>query len=83
VKVGYDGPPGLPLVLRDASLGFRDLSLEVGDGFSHLADHLRIGDFAHRKPSGFQGLQGVAIPLELNPVPSDFAIAVTTQNGTS
>jgi hypothetical protein len=70
-------------MLRDASLGFRDLSLQVGYGFSRLPDHFRIGDFANRKPGGFQGLQSIAVLLELNPVPSDFAIAVTAHRGTS
>jgi hypothetical protein len=58
----------------DASLGFRNLSLQIGYGFFRLAG--RTGDLANRKPSSFQGLQGVAVLLELNPVPSNVAIAV-------
>jgi hypothetical protein len=59
----------------DASLRFRDLSLQVGYGFFRLAG--RTGDLANRKPSSFQGLHGVAVLLELNPMPSDVAIAVS------
>jgi hypothetical protein len=37
----------------------------------------RTGDVANRKPSSFQGLHGVTVLLELNPTPSDVAIAVS------
>jgi hypothetical protein len=74
-QVRCDGPLGSPLMGRDASLGFRDLSLQVGDVFSGFAD--RAGDLAHRKPCGFQRLHGVAVLFELNPMPSDVAIAVS------
>jgi hypothetical protein len=59
----------------DASLGFRDLSLQAGDGFFCLAG--RTGDLANRKPSRFQGLHGLSVLLELNPVPSNVAIALS------
>jgi hypothetical protein len=59
----------------DASLRFHDLSLEIGYGFLRLA--ARTGGLANRKPTGFQGLNGVTVLLELNPVPSDVAIAVS------
>jgi hypothetical protein len=59
----------------DASLGFHDLSLEIGYRFLRLA--ARTGGLANRKPTGFQGLNGVTVLLELNPVPSDVAIAVS------
>jgi hypothetical protein len=58
----------------DASLGFRDLSLQAGDGFPGLAG--RTGDLANGKASGFQGLHGVTVLLELNPVPRDVAIVI-------
>jgi hypothetical protein len=58
----------------DASLRFRNLSLQIGYGFFRLAG--RTGDLANRKPSSFQGLHGVTVLLELNPVPSNVAIAV-------
>ena len=58
----------------DASLRFRDLSLQAGYGFFRLAS--RIGELANLKPSRFQGLHGVTVLLELNPMPSDVAIAV-------
>jgi hypothetical protein len=58
----------------DASLRFRDLSLQLGYGFLRLVG--RTGHLAHRKPSSFQGLHCVTVLLELNPVPSDVAIAV-------
>jgi hypothetical protein len=59
----------------DASLGFRDLSLQAGYGFFRLAG--RTGELAHLKPSSFQGLHGVTVLLELNPMPSDVAIALS------
>ena len=59
----------------DASLGFRDLSLQVGYVF--LRSVARTGDIANSKPSSFQRLHGVTVLLELNPMPSDVAIAVS------
>jgi hypothetical protein len=73
LQVRCDRPLGSPLMGGDASLGFRDLSLQVGNDFSFVG---RTGDLANRKPRSFQGLQSVAVLLELNPVPSDVAIAV-------
>ena len=58
----------------DASLGFSDLSLQVGYGFLRLA--ARACGLANRRPSGFQGLNGITVLLELDPMPSDVAIAV-------
>src|ERR1700676_985503 len=78
-QVCGDRPPGLPLVGSDASLGFRDLSLQVGDGFFRLAG--RTGDLANGKPRGFQGLHGVTVLLELNPVPGDVALVVRNHAG--
>jgi hypothetical protein len=75
LKVRRNGPPGLPLMLGDASQGLRNLSLQVGNGVLCSA---APGDFANRKPGSFQGLQGIAVLLELNPMPGDFAVAVTT-----
>ena len=65
----------MPLVDGDASLRFRDLSLQAGYVFSGLAD--RAGDLAHRKAGRFQRLHGIAVLFELNPMPSDVAIAVS------
>ena len=76
LKVGRDRPLGSPLMCRNASFGFRDLPLQVGYGFLGLAA-LRAGHLADRKPDGFQALQRVPVPLELNPVPGDVAIAVS------
>jgi hypothetical protein len=59
----------------DASLGFRDLSLQLGYGFLRLTD--RTGDIAYPKPSDFQVLHGITVLLQLNPVPSDVAMAVS------
>jgi len=59
----------------DASLRFRDLSLQVGYGFFCVTG--RTGDLANRKLSSFQGFHGVTVLLELNPMPSDVAIAVS------
>jgi hypothetical protein len=62
-------------MLRDASQGLRDLSFQVGYGVLCSA---APGDFANRKPGSFQSLQSIAVLLELNPMPGDFAVAVTT-----
>ena len=64
----------------DASLGFRDLSLQVG---YRLALRLpgRAGHFANPEPGNFHGLQSVAVLLQLNPVPGDVAIAVSDHVG--
>jgi hypothetical protein len=70
-------------MLREASLGFRDFALQVGYRFPGLSAHLRIGDFANREPGSLQGLQGIAVLLELNPMPSDSTIAVSTHRETS
>jgi hypothetical protein len=59
----------------DTSLGFRDLSLQAGYGFLGLAG--RTGDLANGKASSFQGLDGVTVLLELNPMPRDVAIVVS------
>jgi hypothetical protein len=75
LKVSRDRPPGSPLMDGDASLGFRDLPLQRGQGFLGLAGGR--GHLAHRKPNCFQGLHRVTVFLELNPVPSDVAIAVS------
>src|SRR6185437_11744544 len=77
LKIGCDRPPGLALVCRNASLGYRDFSLQLGDGFLRSAGSLGTGDFANGKPGGLQGLQGVPVPPELVPVPGDVAIAVS------
>ena len=63
-------------LVGDASLGFRYFSLQIGYGFLRLAG--RTGYLAKRKPSIFQGLHSVTVLLELNPVPSDVAIAVSS-----
>jgi hypothetical protein len=59
----------------DAPLGFRYLSLQLGYLLSRLTG--RAGHFANPEPSNFHCLQGVPVLLELNPVPSDVAIAVS------
>jgi hypothetical protein len=58
----------------DASLGFGDLSLQLGYGFLRLTD--RTGDMAYPEPGDFQVLHGITVLLQLNPVPSDVAVAV-------
>ena len=73
-QVGCNRPPGLPLMGSNASLGFRDLSLQAGYGFLGLAD--RTGDLANGKASSFQGLHGITVLLELNPVPRDVAVVI-------
>ena len=75
LKVRRDRPLGSPLMGSDASLGFRDLSLQGGYGFLCLVG--RPGHLAHREPNCFQSLHRVTVLLELNPVPSDVAIAVS------
>jgi hypothetical protein len=73
LQVRCDRPLGSPLMGSDASLRFRDLSLQAGYGFFRLAS--RIGELANLKPSRFQGLHGVTVLLELNPMPSDVQTA--------
>jgi hypothetical protein len=72
LKVSRDGPPGSPLMGSDAPFGFRDLSLQGGYGFLRF----RTGHLANREPSCFERLHRITVLLELNPVPSDVAIAV-------
>src|SRR5258705_11180927 len=72
LKVSRDRPPGSPLMDGDASLGFRDLPLQRGQGFLGLAGGR--GHLAHRKPNCFQCLHCVAVFLELITEPSDVAI---------
>jgi hypothetical protein len=72
LKIRRHGPPGSPFMGRDASLGFRDLSLQGGYGFLCF----RTGHLANREPSCFERLHCITVLLELNPVPSDVAIAV-------
>jgi hypothetical protein len=43
----------------DASLRFRDLSLQLGYGFLRLTG--RTGDLANHKPISCQGLHGVRL----------------------
>ncbi|MFL5239481.1 MAG: hypothetical protein ACJ8EL_18175 [Rhizomicrobium sp.] len=59
----------------DASLRFRYLSLQLGYLLLRLAG--RAGHFANPEPSNFHCFKSVAVLLELNPVPSDVAIAVS------
>src|SRR5258708_9685222 len=75
LQVRCDRPLSSPLMGSDASLRFRDLSLQVGYGFFCVTG--RTGDLANRKLSSFQGFHGVTVLLELNPMPSDVAIAVS------
>jgi hypothetical protein len=80
LKIGREGPLRSPLIGSDASLGFRDLSLQVG---YRLALRLagRTSHFANPESRDFHCLQGGAVLLELNPVPSDVAIAVSDHVG--
>src|SRR6202048_794087 len=75
LKVRCERSLGSPLMGSDASLGFHDLSLQLGYGSLRLT--ARTGDIAHPKPSDFQGLHGVTVLLQLNPVPGDVAMAVS------
>ena len=75
LKSRCERPLGSLLMGSDASLRFSDLSLQVGYGFLRLA--ARTGDIAGPEPGRFQGLHGVTVLLDLNPVPSDVAIAVS------
>jgi hypothetical protein len=77
LKISCDRPLGSALIGRNASLGFRDLSLQLGNGLLGLAGPFRTGDLANRKSGGLQGFQSVPVPPELNPVPGNVAIAVS------
>jgi hypothetical protein len=72
-KVGGERALALPLMRRNASLGFRDLLPQLGYCGRHLS---APGDFARRKTRGFEGLQRFAVFLELHPVPRNPTIAV-------
>jgi hypothetical protein len=75
LKIGCERPLGSPLMGSDTSLGLRYLSLQPGYRLSlRLAG--RTGDFANPETGNFHRLQGVAVLFELNPVPSDVAVAV-------
>src|SRR5258708_5815040 len=74
LQVGSDRPLGLPLMGGDASLGFGDPLLQFGDRALRLA--ARAADFAGPEPGNFQRPHGVAVLLELDPVPGDVAVAV-------
>jgi len=71
LKVGCERPLGPPFVRGDAALGFRYLSLQVG-GLALLR-----GAAADPELGDLQSLQGLAILLQLNPVPGDIAVAVS------
>jgi hypothetical protein len=60
---------------KDTALGFRDLPLQMGYAFFGLAG--RTSALANRKPGRFEGLHGITVLFELNPMPSDIAIAVS------
>ena len=78
LKIGCDRPPGLALICRmyrSDSLIFRFSSAMA---FWVPPALLGTGDFANREPGGLQRLQGVPVPPELDPVPGDVAIAVST-----
>src|ERR1700721_1716494 len=59
LTVGSNGPLGSPLMGRDASLGFRDLSFQDRDVLLYFV--ARTGDIASPEVSDFQGLHGVAV----------------------
>jgi hypothetical protein len=56
--------------------GFRDLALELGQGLL-LRMAGRAGHLANPEAGDFQCLDGLAVLLELNPVPGDVAIALS------
>src|SRR5258708_8460098 len=74
LEVGSDRRLGLPLMGGDASLGFGDPLLQFGDRALRLA--ARAADFAGPEPGNFQRPHGVAVLLQLDPVPGDVAVAV-------
>jgi hypothetical protein len=74
-QVRCDRSLGSPLMGKDAALGFCDLSFQIGDAFFGLAG--RTGGLANGKPGGFQGLHGITVLFELNPMPGNVAITVS------
>src|SRR5438045_4333417 len=64
LKVGRDRPPGSPLMGSDASLGFRDLSLQGGYGFLCLAG--RLGYFGVRIWDCCLGVVQIWVLLQLH-----------------
>src|SRR5882757_7085688 len=75
-QVGCERPFGPPLVVGDAPLGFRNLSLQAGNG-SLLRLAGGTGEPANSELGDFQSFQYATVLLELNPVPGDVAIAVS------
>ena len=65
---------------RDASLGLCDLMLQSGEGALRTAV---AHDLTNGKPGSFQGLQSIAVLFQLNFMPSDPAVAVTTHERAS
>jgi hypothetical protein len=74
-QIRGDRPLGSPFIGKDTAFGFRDLSLQNGYVFFGFTG--RTGGLAYRKPGSFQGLHGITVLFELNPMPGDIAIAVS------
>jgi hypothetical protein len=60
----------------DAALGFRYFSLQMSDRSLLCLAGLPC-DIANPEPGDFQSLYGLTVLLELNPVPSDVAVALS------
>ena len=78
-EVGGDRALGSPLIGSDISFGFRDLAFQ--DGNILVRQFVGPRDMAHPEVSDLQGLYGVTVLPELNPVPGDVAIAVSDHVG--
>lgn len=77
LQIRGQGTPGSPFIFRDASLGLRDLSLQFRNGLFSLAGLFGARHFTDGEPRNLQCFQGLAVSLELRPVPGDFAIGVS------
>ena len=74
-EIGAHRAPGLPLENGDAALGLGDLAPQGSDLLlSRLGARAR--HLTDLEPGNLHCLQHVAVPLELNPVPGDVAVAV-------
>src|SRR5438552_8433666 len=80
-KISAERAADLALVGGDDALGFADLGLQLGDGLFHLAGRPGAGDLPEPEPAGFQMLQGLAVLLDLGPVPRNLTVTVCNHTG--
>src|SRR2546423_5352536 len=80
-KICAERAADLALIGGDDPFGFADLGLQLGDGLFHLAGRPGAGDLPEPEPAGFQMLQGLAVLLDLGPVPRNLTVTVCNHTG--